>query len=61
MMISACFGLVAYIALAEDFSVMSTKLAKVLLTLGVFGFGFFHMAVYQICGAVISGHYDANK
>lgn len=59
MMISIFFGLVAYIALIEDMSIITGSLAKILLTLGIMGFGFFHLAVYQICGAVISGYYDS--
>lgn len=61
MMISSCFGMIAYVALMEEMSIMSTRLAKVLLTIAVGGFGFFHMAAYQICGAVVSGYYDSNR
>ena len=59
IIVSLCFGLVAYISLFSEMDIVSLKVAKVLITLGIFGFGFFHMAFYQICGSVISGYYDS--
>ena len=59
IIVSLCFGFVAYLAIYTQMGLISLKIAKILLTLGVFGYGFFHLAFYQICGAVISGYYDS--
>lgn len=59
MMISLFFGFIAYVALFSEISAFSYLLMKILLTVGVFGFGFFHFTAYQICGSIVSGFYDA--
>jgi hypothetical protein len=60
IIVSFCFGFIAYVAMYSELTFISLKAAQILLTLGVFGFGFFHLAFYQICGAVTSGYYDSN-
>lgn len=59
IVVAFCFGLVAYIAMGFQVYIIGIKIAKILLTATIFCFGFFHMAFYQICGAVISGYYDS--
>jgi len=59
--ISVCFGLIACLSLFQDNIQHSTSqnITKILLTLGIFVFGFFQMALYQICGSIVSFYYDS--
>lgn len=61
MLISCCFGAIGYYGLFLESSIIGVKVGKILVTLGVIGYGFFHLAVYQICGAIVSGYYHPSK
>jgi hypothetical protein len=61
MLISCTFGSLAYIGLFREEGYLDGNWPKLLLTVGVAGFGFFHLAAYQICGSIVSGYYDSNQ